>query len=336
MNKTLFLAVFISFLTTLYILPSWIRRAKNAGLEGLDINKYENKKVSEAGGIIAILGFILGVLVYIAIQVFYFDSINNLIEVFALIGTILILAGIGLIDDILGWKIGLGKWPRLLLVLFAAVPLMVINAGHHEIFLPFLGSTNIGIIYAIPLIPLGIIGTSVTFNFIAGYNGLEAGQGILILSALSIMSFLTGSSWLGLVGLCMVGALIAFLYFNRYPAKVFPGDVLTYPVGGLIGIMAILGNYELFAVFVFSPYILETILKLRGGLKKESFGDPQKDGSIKNKYDKIYGIEHLAIRIIEKIKPSKKAYESEVVILINFFQILLIVIGFLIFGIKYV
>jgi hypothetical protein len=73
------------------------------------------------------------------------------------------------------------------------------------------------------------------------------------------------------------------------------------------------------------------ILKSRGKLKKHSFGTPNSDGSLEMPYEKIYGLEHLAIKILKKIKPNHKAYESEVVWLINGFQILIILIGMLIF-----
>ncbi len=49
----------------------------------------------------------------------------------------------------------------------------------------------------------------------------------------------------------MVGALLAFLWFNWYPAKVFPGDTLTYSVGALVACIAILGDMEKIAVILF-------------------------------------------------------------------------------------
>jgi len=173
-------------------------------------------------------------------------------------------------------------------------------------------------------IPLAVVGTSTTYNFLAGFNGLETGQGILILSFLSFVSYVTGSAWLAIVGLCMVGALIGFWIFNRFPAQVIPGDMLTYGVGALIAGMAILGNFEKVAFVIFIPYILEVFLKLRGGLKKHSFGIPTKDGRLKMPYDKIYGLEHLAIKIL-----GRGATEKKVVYLIHAFQILFILIGFL-------
>ncbi len=332
MEILIILPILISFLASLLVLPFWIRKANKIGLSWKDMNKTENKRIAGSGGLVVVMGFILGVLIYVAIKTFIIKGSNQYIEIFALTTSILLLAGIGIIDDIFGWQHGgLSRKMRIILVLFAAIPLAVINAGESNVFLPLFGTTDLGLLYPLILIPLGILGTSTTFNFIAGYNGLEAGQGIIILSALAAVSLITGSSWLSVVALCMVASLFAFLHHNKFPAKVFPGDILTYPVGGLIAIMAILGNYEMFAVFIFMPYIAETLLKLRGKLKKHSFGIPMKDGSIKMPYDKFYGIEHIGIYLVEKIKKTKKAYEWEVVLLIHVLQITLVLIGFLLF-----
>ena len=331
MENLLLLSILISGAVTFISLPAWIKRAKKGNLTGKDVHKIDKRDVAEAGGISVIIGFILGILTYIAIKTFYFQSNDNIIEIFAIICTIIFVSFIGFVDDILGWKIGLNKKTRLILVFFAAIPLMVINAGYSEIMLPFVGKISLGIIYPLILIPLGVVGASTTFNFIAGYNGLEAGQGIIILSSLAIFSFITGTTWLSLVALCMVASLMSFMYFNKFPSQVFPGDSLTYGVGALIACMAILGNYEQFAIFIFSPYIIETLLKTRGKLRKESFGVVQEDGSIKNRYKKIYGLEHLAIKILEKIKKSGKVYEVEIVLFIYLIQVIFVILGLLIF-----
>jgi UDP-N-acetylglucosamine--dolichyl-phosphate N-acetylglucosaminephosphotransferase len=331
MEPLLFIPIILSFFITFLLLPSWIRRAKKAGLTGKNMNEYKKTEIAEVGGITVITGLLVGILFYIALKTFYFHSTGNLIEIFALISSIVIISFIGMIDDILGWKIGLGKKIRLLLLFIAAIPLMVINAGNADVTIPFLDGIGLGLFYPLIIIPLGIMGVSATFNFLAGYNGLEAGQGILVIGALSTVAFFTGSTWLTLIGLCAVASLFAFLLFNKYPAKVLPGDVLTYSIGALIAIFAILGNFEKIAIFFFIPYILETFLKVRGRLKKQSFGLPQKDGSLDMPYKKIYGLEHVAIWFLKKFKKNKKAYEKEVVYLLWVFQIIIIILGFVIF-----
>lgn len=316
--------IMIAFLTTALILPKWIRRAKGEGLVGKDVHKKGRKEIAEGGGIAVLVGFIISIMLYIAIKTFVFNDQTKLIEIFALMGVLFFASIVGVFDDLLGWKRGLGRKSRIVLVLFAAVPLMAINAGNATIL-----GINFGLLYPILIIPLAIIGTTTTFNFIAGYNGLETSQGILILTALSIVNFIEGNWWLSLITMCLVSSLIAFYIFNKYPAKVFPGDILTYSVGAMIGCVAILGNIEKIALFFFIPYILEVFLKARGRLKKESFSKVEKDGSLSSKYGKIYGLEHLAVSILKKIKPSKKAYEWEVPFVINIFQLAIIVLGFI-------
>jgi len=325
----LIIPIITAFLITFFAIPAWIKRAKKAGLEGKDMNKHEKPDVAEAGGVVVMLGFVIAVCVYIAMKTFYFKTSENLAEIFALISSLIIISFIGIIDDILGWKIGLSKRVRLFIVLFGAVPLMVINAGNSSINIPFLGALNFGWIYPLVIIPLGIVGASTTFNFLAGYNGLEAGQGIIIISALSFVAYFTGTTWVALIGLCMVFSLLAFWIFNKYPARVFPGDVITYPIGAMIAIMAILGNMEIIAILFFIPYILEVILKSRGKLKKESFARVNKDNSLEMPYNKIYGMEHLAIFILKKFK--KEVYEKDVVYFIYGLQIIVILLVLLIF-----
>jgi UDP-N-acetylglucosamine--dolichyl-phosphate N-acetylglucosaminephosphotransferase len=329
MESLILITIFISFFCTYLIVPFWIRKAKQIGLVWEDMNKpSKEKNVAGSGGITVVIGAIIGIFLYVAIQTFYFKSSDGIsIQILAMISMLLLVAGIGLIDDLFGWKKGgLSKRTRIVLVLFSAVPLMVINAGESTMM-----GINLGILYPLLIVPIGILGATTTFNFLAGFNGLETSQGMIILSALSIVMYLTGNSWLSVVGLCLVASLLAFYIFNANPAKVFPGDTLTYVVGAAIAGIAILGNAEKIAIFFFIPYILETILKLRGGLKKHSFGKPNKDGTLEMPYDKIYGLEHLAIYLLKKIKPSKKVYENDVVYSINLFQIFVILLGFVLF-----
>ncbi len=329
MEALLIITIFISFFCCFLLMPFWIKKAKQIGLIWEDMNKPKHpKNVAGSGGLIVVLGFILGILLYVAVKTFYFKNDGEITSyIFAILSVVLLSSVVGFVDDLFGWqKGGLSIRSRMILVLFAAIPLMVLNAGESSIM-----GIELGLLFPLVAIPVGIIGATTTFNLLAGYNGLEAGNGILVLSALAIVTFLTGNSWLSVVALCMVASLIAFYIFNKNPAKVFPGDVMTYAIGALVACIAILGNIEKIAVFFFTPYILETILKLRGKLKKQSFGKPNPDGSLDMPYNKIYGLEHLAIKILKSIKSNKKAYESEVVLLINSFQILIIILGFALF-----
>lgn len=320
--------ILLSFLATLIFLPKWISKAKEIGLVWTDMHKIKKKKnVAGSGGVAVVIGFILSIFLYISIKTFLFETETNLIEIFTVIITVILAATVGLIDDFVGWrKGGLSKSTRLILMFLIAIPLMVINAGESTLM-----GINFGIFYALILIPFAMVGVTTVFNFLAGFNGLESSQGIILLSALSIVNFINGSLWLALIGIAFAAALFAFWLFNKYPARVFPGDVLTYSTGALIATIIILGNIEKIAVFFFIPYIIEMFLKLRGRLKVQSFGAIQKDGSLELRQKGIYGLEHLAIVFLKKIKFSGKAYEWEVPLVINVFQLSIIVLGFYLF-----
>ncbi len=332
MEILLFMPLIISLIVCLIMLPKWIKKCSKVGLLWEDMNKFSKPKdVASSGGIVVVMAFVLGVLFYIAVRRFVFLDVDGItIEIFALLCVILILGIVGLTDDLLGWKHGgLSSRFRVFLALLSSIPLIVISAGNPVMSIPFLGATNLGWIYLFILIPIGIAGATTTYNFLAGFNGLESGQGIIILSFISFIAYITGSSWLAIIGLCMVCSLIGFYFYNKFPAKVFPGDILTYSVGALIAGMAIVGNFEKIAVFIFIPYIIETILKIRGGLKKQSFGIPQKDGSLNLPYEKIYGMTHLSIFVLGKFK--KKVYERDVVYFIFSIQIILCLLALAIF-----
>jgi len=333
MEALLLITIFISFFCTFLVMPFWIKKAKVIGLVWEDMNKPNSEKnIAGSGGIIPVLGAVIGIFLYVAIQTFVFKNTDGVqISIFAIVSSLLLVAGIGLIDDLFGWKKGgLSIRSRVILVLFAAVPLMVINAGDSNIL-----GINIGLLFPLVAIPLGILGATVTFNMIAGFNGLETSQGIILLSGLAIVTYLTGNAWLSVVALCMVASLIAFYFFNMNPAKVFPGDVLTFSVGALIAAIAIIGNIEKIALFFFIPYFIEVLLKIRGKIEIKqkgfvhNFGVPNDNGSLELRYKKVYSITHLSLKILKKLK--KKVYENEVVLLINGFQILVVLIGLWIF-----
>ncbi len=330
-NPLIIISIIVSFASCFLMLPYWIRRAKKTGLTGKDMNKKDKPEVAELGGVVVIAGFLLGVLVYLAIDTFYLKhssiemQLNRDLKIAAGLLTLMIITIIGLVDDILGWKIGLRQWQKPILAAFAALPLMVVNSGTSQIALPLIGVIDVGILFPLIVIPIAISGASNAFNMLAGYNGIEAGMGIIILSALGYRAWANDIGWVAIMAGCMVAALIAFYFYNKYPAKIFPGDTMTYSVGASIAIIAILGNIERLALFLFIPYFLEFILKFRGLMQKESFAIPNEDNSLRKPYEKFYGIEHVVIGLLTKIK--KKAFEKEVVYTIFAFEAVIAVIG---------
>jgi len=326
------LILLLSFFLTLFLEKRWIKSAKEAKLLGKDMNKYEAPSLSRSGGFVVALVICFSLLFYIFFKTFSLlgSPSTHVIEVFAISATILLAAFIGFIDDVLGWKEGLTQLQKVLLTVPIAVPLTVINAGQSVMQLPFVGNVDLGMFYPLLIVPLGIIGSTNGFNLLAGYNGLEASMGLVIFAFFGFTGLIVGRLWIALISFVVCASLLAFLYFNWYPAKVFPGNSFTYSIGALIATLAILGNMERIAVWLFIPYFIEILLYFRARVidrmgDVQAFAIPNKDNSLEMPYKKIYDTTHFAIWFLKRVKG--KVYERDVALFLFFVQILFAVSG---------
>ena len=325
MNPLLLLAFPISFLVTYVMTQRWIRVAKRANIVGKDLNKLGSPPVAEMGGIPLIAGVLAGFLYYIALNTFILQQQSYNVLVLGGLSTALTIFIIGMLDDMLGWKIGLSQWQKPLLTIPAAIPLMVLNVGHTSVGLPFIGVIQLGIFYSLIIVPVAIVVAANAFNMLAGYNGLECGMGIIMFSAIAIVCYITGSAWVTVLSGIMVAALAAFMVFNWFPAKIFPGNAFTYVVGAIIAVLIIYGNIEKLALVLFIPYYVDFLLPLRKRMHVEAFARVNSDGSLDPPYQSVYDVTHLSIKVIKRIKG--KAHESEVVALILAVEVVIAILG---------
>ncbi len=310
MLELILLASVVSFLTSLSILPAFKRFLESVGIVGTDIQKSDKPRIAEMGGPVIIAGFLAGIFLFIWLNIFVFARQIDVLSIFGGISTILIIMVIGMIDDIStlaktreGGKgfekykrIGLKQWQKPLLTLPAAIPLMAIMAGNSSMAIPFIGTVDFGILYPLLIVPLGVVGASNAINMLAGFNGLEAGLGFVTLASLGIFGYINGEIAAAAIAAVMASAILAFLVFNWYPAKIMPGDSFVYALGATMAVVAIIGNMEKFALYVFAPWILEFLLKWRSGFKAENFGSLGKDGTLKTQYPKTCSITHLVMK----------------------------------------
>lgn len=298
--KSIIIVGLISFFVTLIAIPKLIRYLKRIKLEVKDMNKQDKPLIPLSGGIAVMAGIFIAVMFYIFIQTFIYKNRNSLIYILAAMITILMITFIGFIDDLLIKKnkeesSGLKQWQKPFLTLVAAIPLMVVNAGSNVIKIPFFGRVDIGIYYALILIPIGVVGAANMVNLLAGFNGLEAGMGLVYTGVLALYAYINNSPIGLFFSLITFSALIAFFIYNKYPAKIFPGDSLTYLLGATLACIAILGNMERAVLLCSVPFFIEFILKARSKFKAKSYGY-YKDGKIHPQYTKIYSIPHFFMK----------------------------------------
>ncbi len=313
----------IAFTITFIGVDAWLYVSKKLNLVGKDMNKYEERYVSEAGGVWVAVGASFGILALIALYRYINGYYYNM-ELFMALSLLLFMASfLGFLDDLLGWKKGLNIWQRIVFMGPLALPLVVIKAGVSTMAIPVIGKVNFGIFYPLLLVPVGVIGAANAFNMLAGYNGLEASMAITLMLFTGVYAYLKGIEPIVYASIIMMAALIAFLKYNWFPAKVFPGNSMTYGFGAYYASLVILGNFEKFGVLLFTLYFIELALFIRGlknGVYKENFGIPSPDGTLKPPYEKSYSLTHLAIKLL--IRTRGYATERSVVALLVGLQII--------------
>jgi len=107
--------------------------------------------------------------------------------------------------------------------------------------IPFVGLIDFGIFYSLVLVPLGITGAANAVNMLAGFNGLEVGMGMVAIGTLAIIAYLNGITTSLVILMAALGALVAALYYNWYPAKILVGDVGTLTIGAVVASAVIVG-----------------------------------------------------------------------------------------------
>lgn len=294
-----------SFVMTLLFAPRFKKYLENSGIVDTDVQKSERPWMASSGGLPVIFGFLAGVLLFVFLDSFVLFFKTNTALIFAAALAVMVAMVVGLLDDINSRRrgtrglprAGLRQWQKPLLTVAAAVPLMATKAGVTTLMLPFFGSVDFGLIYPLLLVPVAVICITNATNMLAGINGIEAGMGSVALLAVGAYAFANNSLEAAVIGLSAGAALLAFLAFNFYPARVLPGDSLTYLIGAAFVSTVIIGNIEKFGLIVFTPWIAEAFLKLRSGFKAASVGVLQEDGTLKPKYDKIYSLTHVMMHL---------------------------------------
>lgn len=301
----LIIPLVFTVLITRLILDWWLHAARKLGFQGKDMNKANEHYAVEAGGLWVVLASVFGILMYIAIDS-YLDKQLDTIPLLSIALTLLLAGLLGFADDLLGWKKGISPVKRVLFTIPISLPLVAVKAGYSTIELPLFGVVDLGPLYSLAVVPIGVVGASNAFNMIAGYNGLEALQASILLFSVIVLALFRG--WIDVIYVIipvLASVIIFLLFYNKYPAKMFPGNSFTYGIGAFYASLAIYWNFEKYAIYTFTLYFLELLLFIRGllnGVYKENFGKVTNNGYILPPYDKSYSVTHLAIKLNIKLR----------------------------------
>jgi phospho-N-acetylmuramoyl-pentapeptide-transferase len=193
------------------------------------------------------------------------------------IGALIAVGILGFIDDYVNIVYGVGIRGRHKLVwqLIVAVVGSVYIQRHFAItgvFVPLVGEVEIGAVAFVVLAVFAIISTSNGVNLIDGLDGLSGGTLVFAFLSFAFIAAARGFPWLVVVCSMIVGALLAFLWFNAHPAEVIMGDVGSLALGATLATVALTTGFILLLPVVGVLYVVENLsvilqvgsFKLRG------------------------------------------------------------------------
>ncbi|MDD3532141.1 MAG: hypothetical protein PHR64_01860 [Candidatus Shapirobacteria bacterium] len=122
---------------------------------------------------------------------------------------------------------------------FVIASLLYFDLGISIVNIPKLGVFDIGAFY-IPLAAFIIVAFTNAFNITDGLDGLSCGLLVIALFAFSIISFQILDVPMMTLSAIWIGALIAFLYFNVYPARIFLGDTGALAFGATMAVIGLM------------------------------------------------------------------------------------------------
>jgi len=269
--KLMYLALVsvLGFIVSLIMIPIVSKFMLKAKIFGKDINKGGSENIPES------LGLVTGTTYLICVILFqpFFVSMLGIYNAGMISICLMILLGFS--DDVLDlrWAV------KICLSFLASVPLLVAYDGSTDIIIPkplrsmFGYSMHLGLLYHIYMLLLSIFCTN-SINILAGINGLEVGQSLVIGLSVFIHSAIqlfgnaniVEESDAHLLSIVLVSPFIttcsALLYYNWYPSKVFVGDTFTYFAGMTLAVIGILGHFSKTLMLFFIPQFLNFFISL--------------------------------------------------------------------------
>ena len=262
MDFKVLIPVLISFVISVILAPiiiPFLRRLKASQTERTDGVQSHLAKAGTPtmGGLIFLIATTVTALLYVK------DYPNIIPILFLTLGFGLI----GFLDDylkvVLKRSDGLLPWQKMagqiLVTGIFAFYLIRFTDVELTLLVPFSGGYywDIGWV-AVPLLFVAVIGTVNGVNFTDGLDGLAASVTIMVATFFSVVAVGTGSG-IEPITCAVVGAMMGFLLFNVFPARVFMGDTGSLALGGFVAGTAYMLQMPLFLLLVGLIYMVEVL-----------------------------------------------------------------------------
>ena len=211
------------------------------------------------------LAFIIGITVAVVASMFLKGSMTT--GKIAILLSMYAFGAIGFIDDYnkVAKKQNEGLTPKQKLILQvafgAALAIFMMVKEGTAMLIPFFGKTvDFGILF-IPFVVFIEVAMANAVNLTDGLDGLAASTSSIVACTFAIVGMTVngGNEPMAVAGQAVFGALIGFLLYNHYPAKIFMGDTGSMALGGVLSAMAIVGGMEWLLPIAGLIYVIEAL-----------------------------------------------------------------------------
>lgn len=129
----------------------------------------------------------------------------------------------------------------------------------HSLSIPLLHiEIDLGWFYPV-LIYFMFTAESNAVNLTDGLDGLATGLSMIAISVFVIFAVMNKNYPVAVYAMCVVGALLGFMYYNYHPARIFMGDTGSLALGGLLASLAVLTSQELLLILIGGVFLMETL-----------------------------------------------------------------------------
>ena len=211
------------------------------------------------GGVMIVLGIAAGLATGIVTN-------GDAADTFAIILTMLVFGAIGFLDDFekIAKKNNLGLTAKQKILLQVLLSLgiglyMILGGNGTDVLIPFVNIyVNFGLLF-MPFVILTEVAMSNGVNLSDGLDGLASSVTLVVAILFAVVGYTHDVYILMVSGLAISGSLIGFLFFNKYPAKIFMGDTGSMALGGVLSAIAIVSKTEFLLPIAGIIYVLESL-----------------------------------------------------------------------------
>jgi UDP-N-acetylglucosamine--dolichyl-phosphate N-acetylglucosaminephosphotransferase len=243
----------VAFFATLYLTKKFISRFHSGGFVVRDMYKPERPNIPTMGGI-ALIG---GIMVSLVASEVLIRNTDFIVKLLLFYFVIFIYGMFGLLDDLIRIK---SRFKKIYILFFLALPIALLQVSG-DINIPFINvSFHIGWVKAFIIAPLYVMVVANLINMHAGFNGLDSGLTcvLLMFAGLKAYNQQDGDTLLYLAP--VLGGIIAFFWYNKYPSRIFSGNTGSLMFGAAVGGLLILYNLLIFGIIILIPHIINFIL----------------------------------------------------------------------------